>query len=402
MTQIDFRAAVYPCRVYSGVQALDHLPKEVARVGANRVFVVCGNSVARSTTIITRIAELLGDRYVGVFDDLRRNAPVDSVMAAAKAATAADANCLITVGAGTLAMAGRTVAIFMAEKGRPEDLMAQYSADRPAYSPRLNAPKVPIINILTAPTNAQNRAGAAIRSQKIGHRMEYFDPKTRPAAVFWDADALRTAPASLSISAGLTVFWWTLMAIGSVHTTNPLAQADRKQAFELALNSLERMGEPIDVEARINMCAAAFLHNRDEDDGGRPFDSHWVTRVCYALGSGIFTRDDRLDPGKIYVALTGPAIRHFGARNIDVLERMCIALRKWTTGREELTPELAEGIVTSFFQDKGHTYRLRDFGFSKDSLSEFRDFALRNFNADRDRQMLHETSALLTVLEDAW
>src|SRR3546814_19213921 len=74
------------------------------------------------------------------------------------------------------------------------------------------------------------------------------------------------------------------------------------------------------------MCAAAFLHNRDEDDGGRPFDSHWITRVCYALGSGMFTRDDRLDPGKIYVALTGPAIHHFGARNMDVLESMWAAL----------------------------------------------------------------------------
>lgn len=402
MSQTDFRAAVYPCRVYSGNQALDYLPREVSRLGAKRAFVICGNSVARRSAIISHIATLLGDQYAGVFDDLRRNAPVDSVMAAAKAALAAGADCLITVGAGTLAMAGRTVAIFMAEKGRPEELMTQYSADRPAYSPRLNAPKVPIINVLTAPTNAQNRAGAAIRSPQIGHRMEYFDPKTRPAAVFWDADALETAPASLSISAGLTVFWWALMAIGSVDSANPLAQADRKQAFHLAFASLDRMGDPIDINARINMCAAAFLHNRDEDDGGRPFDSHWITRVCYALGSGMFTRDDRLDPGKIYVALTGPAIHHFGARNMDVLERMCAALGKWPAGIDGLTPHRAEEIVTSFFRDAGHSYRLRDFGFDKNVLGEFSEFALRNFNADRDRQLLNETTNLQAVLEEAW
>lgn len=402
MAQTDFRAAAYPCRVYSGNKALALLPKEIGRLQAKRVFVVCGNSVARNTSLIRDIEILLGDRYAGVFDNLRRNAPLDSVVAAAQAATAARADCLVAVGAGTLAMAARTVAIFMAEKGKPQELMTQYTDDRPAYSPRLTSPKVPIINVLTAPTNAQNRAGSAIRDPQVGHRMEYFDPKTRPAAVFWDSDALRTAPASLSISSGLTVFWWALMAIGSVSSTNPLAQADRRQAFDLALTSLERMGNPEDAEARINMCVAAFLHNRDEDDGGRPFDSNWITRVCYALGSGIFTRDDHLDPGHIYVALTGPAIRHFGARDLKVLEHMCAALGKWKPGQSPMSAPLAEEIVTSFFAKSGHSYRLRDFGIEKSILPEFRDFSLRNFNADRDRQLLGEITALDAVLSDAW
>lgn len=400
MVQVDFKSVTYPCVVYSGEDSLKQITKVVDRLGVTRCFVVCGESVAANSDLVERIANLLGSCYAGSFRKLRRNAPLDSVLAASEAALSAQADCLIAVGAGTLTMAARTVAIFMAEKGRPEELMTQYVADRPAHSPRLNAPKVPIFNVLTAPTNAQNRAGSAIQSPLVGHRMEYFDPKTRPAAIFWDPEALRTAPASLSVSAGLTVFWWALMAIGSVETAPLLAQADRRQAFDLALASLNRMGEPVDVEARIRMCAAAFLHNRDEDDGGRPFDSHWITRVCYALGSGIFTRDDRLDPGRVYVALTGSAIRHFGSRNLDILESMCRSLG-WA-GECAITPEQAEEVVGSFFSEAGHSCRLRDFGCARADFTQYRDFALRNFNADRDRQLLGEQDLLDAVLADAW
>ena len=37
--------------------------------------------------------------------------------------------------------------------------------------------------------------------------MEFFDPKTRPVAVFWDSDALLTAPPSLARTTGASIFW---------------------------------------------------------------------------------------------------------------------------------------------------------------------------------------------------
>ena len=61
-------------------------------------------------------------------------------------------------------MATRAVAVFLAEPGDPFKIMTQYPEGKPAYSPRLDAPKPPIINIPTTPTSAMNRAGTGLKN----------------------------------------------------------------------------------------------------------------------------------------------------------------------------------------------------------------------------------------------
>lgn len=94
-----------------------------------------------------------------------------------------------------------------------------------------------------------------------------FDPKTRPSSIYWDSRALMTAPAPLAAASGFTTFWWSFMMLGGIERCNPLSQADRLQSFIIAHRALPRMVEE-DAAARIEMCAASFLQNRDEDSGG--------------------------------------------------------------------------------------------------------------------------------------
>jgi hypothetical protein len=190
----DFRAVSYPVRLYSGKDALETLPAELKRHKATRAFVVCGRSVSRKTDLIARIRRILGSALAGVFDEMAKESPLHAVQGAADAARAAQADLLVAVGAGSVIQATRVVAILLAEKGPVASLITQYPEHGPAVSPKLLAPKCPIINVLTAGTSAQNRAGAAVKSETLDHRMEFFDPKTRPVAVYWDADALLTAP----------------------------------------------------------------------------------------------------------------------------------------------------------------------------------------------------------------
>ncbi|MFH3579288.1 iron-containing alcohol dehydrogenase, partial [Acinetobacter baumannii] len=90
-------------------------------------------------------------------DGIEKDSTYASVVAAKEAAVRAGADLLIAAGGGSVLVAVRAVAIFMAETGDPFALMTQYPEGRPAYSPRLLAPKPPIINIPTTPTSAMNR-----------------------------------------------------------------------------------------------------------------------------------------------------------------------------------------------------------------------------------------------------
>src|SRR5688500_12876424 len=223
----DFRAVTYPLRLYSGKDALENLPAELKRHRSQRAFIVCGRSVSRKTPLVSHIRGILGDSLAGVFDQMAKESPLSAVTAARDAAREAKADLLIAIGAGSVVQATRVVAILLAETRPVEELITQYPDNAPAISPKLLAPKLPIINVLTAATSAQNRAGSAVKGESLDHRMEFFDPKTRPVAVFWDSDALLTAPASLARNTGGSIFWRAAMNLGAASMT-PLRSEERR------------------------------------------------------------------------------------------------------------------------------------------------------------------------------
>lgn len=397
-----FSAASYPLRLYSGEGALENLPRVLERSRAKRALVICGRSVARKTDLVNRIRAIAGERLVGVYDEMEKDAPLECVLAAVDLVREAQADMLIAVGAGTVIKAARVIAILHGEDKPPEALMTRYPPSGPAISPKLLAPKLPIVNVLTAATTAQNRAGAAVKQLEIGHRMEFFDPKTRPVAVFWDAGALLTAPASLALNTGASVFWRALMNIAGVASVNPLIEGERHQAFRLAQRAIQRITDPTDAGPRIEMCAAAFLQNREEDEGRLLSDAHWVARVTYALAASTINLCESVGQGEGYAALTGAAIRHFGDRNPDEIAAMGQAL-----GLEGLTPGAGAcarvaDATDAFFLKLGLKMRLRELGVSREALPRIVEFSMRNFNADRNRAFLNEREGLSATLEAAW
>ena len=397
MSETRFSAVSYPLRLFSGAGALEHLPRVLDRARAKRAFVICGRSVSQKTNLIGRIRELAGEHFAGVYDAMAKDAPLECVLAAVRAARDAQADLLIAVGAGTVLKATRVIAILHAEDKPPEELMTRYPPSGPAVSPKLLAPKLPIVNVLTAATTAQNRAGAAVKQPELGHRMEFFDPKTRPVAIFWDADALLTAPATLALNTGASVLWRALMNMGGVASANPLIEGERRQAFALASRAIERVSDPGDAEARIELCAASFLQNREEDEGRRLSDTHWPSRVAYALAASTINLVESVGQGEAYASVTGAAIRHFGERNAREVAAIGDAL-----GLYAAAPQQLGDAVDAFFQRIGLSTRLRDYDVPRDMLPRIVEFSMRNFNADRNREFVNERETLQRTLHDAW
>jgi len=254
-----FRAAGYEWRLTCGAEAVEQgLRQAVERARAKRAFVICSPSVNRRTDTVRRIEAALGGLYAGVFDGIEKDSTYASVRAATDAAKDAGADLLIAAGGGSVLVAVRAVAIFLGETGDPFALMTQYPAGKPAYSPRLTAPKPPIVNIPTTPTSAMNRAGTGLKNPDLDHRMEYFDPKTRPQAILLDEAALAATPDEVMRSTATTVFASALAAMA--HTDiNPLAEASRDHAFRLAHRAYLRLiDSPADPAARMELALAAF------------------------------------------------------------------------------------------------------------------------------------------------
>ena len=396
----NFRATGYPFRLYSGTDALERLPEEIARHKAGRAFIVCGRTVSRKTPLIARMRQILGERFAGLYDEIDKDTSRSSVVHAAEAARAARADLVIGVGAGSVIQGTRIVTILLAEKKPIEELVTQYPEHGPAISPRLLAPKLPIINVLTAPTTAQNRAGSRMKDDSTARGMEFFDPKTRPAAIFWDKEALLTAPSSLIRTGAGTIWCRSVMNLGGIGE-NPMVEGNRLQSYRLAAGALSRIGNPADAGPRFDLCAATLLQNREADDGGTQFARHWAMRVSYAFSTAIISIFPHVGQGEAYAALTGTMLRRLGGRDPEAMARIAAGIGVGE-GAAADAPERIARKMEEVFQSLGMPTRLSGLSIERAKLPLVLEHSLKNFNADPKRDFVKERELLAEILEAAW
>lgn len=399
-----FRAVSFPWRLHVGVGALNQLADEVRRTKAQRAFVICGQTVAHKTNLLQRVKDQLGSLFAGVFDVMAKDSSWPAVQKGVEAARAVGADLLIAIGGGSVIVGTRAIAILLAEKGDPYTLMTQYPEGQPPVSPRLMAPKPPIINVLTTPTTAMNRAGTGLKNDQLDHRMEFYDPKTRPTAIFWDAEALLTAPPDLLRSTATTTFSNSVRHLG-IPTMNPLVEGDRLQAFRLLHRALPRiMSEPDDVNLRIDLCTAAFLENRAADDGAdRRRERDQASSRAYALATALHIRYDHVRQGEATSAVTPTVTRLTPPRDVSVAARIAGALGVWKEGMSsEVAAAATAEALESLFTSIGMPTRLRALEIAESELPLLAHDTLKNFNANPGARSDAYVDEMLQLLRAAW
>jgi alcohol dehydrogenase class IV len=404
MSEQSFRAVVHALRLHCGRKVIEAALKEtVDRARAKRAFVICSRSVNQRTDTVSRIAAALGDRYAGVFDGIAKDSTYASVCAARDSAVAAGADLLIAVGGGSVMVATRVVAIFMAEPGDPFAIMTQYPEGKPAYSPRLLAPKLPIINIPTTPTSAMHRSGAGLKNPDLDHRMEYFDPKTRPQAIFLDEDALLSAPADLLRSTATTVFASHVVAMSQTDV-NLLAEASRNHAFRLAYRAYPRLAdEPDNAALRIDLAVAALLQDRAEDDGMRRYRAG-AFAGNYAVSTALHVRYPHVGQGESTSVLHATKIRLSEDIDTQAATQLAEALEVWRDGMDAKGAAFAAADkLEGLYSRVGVPTRLRQIQIPREDLQAIANETVKNFNFNPGlRSAQEQIDEALRLLEAAY
>ncbi|MGR3321172.1 MAG: iron-containing alcohol dehydrogenase [Pseudooceanicola sp.] len=396
----DFRAVSRPCRIHSGEGAIRQLGAELKRAGVSRALLVTGRSIAERTDLPGLLDTAADGRIAGHFGAMRKDTPLEDVQAAATMAREIGADGLVALGGGSVIQGVRVAAILLAEDGAPEDLATQYPEDGPAISPRLMAPKLPIVNVPTIGTTAQDRGGSPVQAQGLGRRLEYFDPKTRPAALFWDRAALATAPESM-LRATAAMLWWRAVLDMGYSRATILADLNRREVLAITdrIRSALSDGDAGDA-VRADLCVATWLQNRAADDGARAVNT-WVSRVSYAFAVALFHTHGHLSQGAATAAVGPTVLREMGPRDPDALAGMADALGLDAQGPEATAAALADRMAADF-RGLGHATDLSALDIPRDSAAGMLDNALSNFNADPNRDFRRERDRLDKVMAACW
>ena len=401
MPNVDsFRSVALPLRIHAGAGALDKLAEEVDRQRATRAFIVCGQSVARHTNLLERTTDALGDRLVGVFDGAEAGSPLPSVEKGAAMATAADADVIVALGGGSAVVTTRAIIVLLGEGGRVQDYATKYPPGKPPVSPRLLKPKLPNIVVLTTPTTAMTRAGTAVIDLDTGHRVELFDPKTRPCAVIWDEEALLTAPIQLCLSAAASCF---SSVVGGLQTLgiNPLAEGDLLQALRLLTANMGMVRkQPEDGGVRLNLTAAAYLANRSSDNGA---GGGGAMAVVSSLAHSLDTRYPKCDHGSAYSVLTAPGIRFNRSYNAAGQAQLAFLMGVDTHGMDQQrSAQAAADAVENMYREAGMPLRLKDVGVAQEGIQQIAEDSMTDFGLHRNVRPVEGAQELVELLQEIW
>jgi alcohol dehydrogenase len=395
----SFRHVSYLVRIHAGDNAIAGLGEEVDRAGAKRALVVCGQTIARRTNLLDRVKEALEDRFAGVFDGVEAGSPLPSVELGVAAARDAGADIIVAVGGGSAVVTARAIIILLAEGGAAHDHATKYPPGQPPVSPRLMKPKIPNIIVLTTPTTAANRAATAVTDLEIGHRLEMFDPKTRPSAVFWDTEALLTAPPRLCLSAAGSPYSGVVGGLQSTRL-NPLAEGDLLQSLRLLQDNLPLANtEPHNGQVRLNLCAASLMYNRASDSGA----GGGAIGVVSALAHSLDTRYKECDHGSAYSITTAPGMRFNQEYNIAGQAHLASILgvrQKDMDDRQ--AAEAAAQAVGLTYRDLGMPLRLRDVGVPEDGIKVIAEDSMTDFGLHRNVRPVKEVDELTGLLREIW
>lgn len=393
----SFSYRSYPLSLHAGKDALSHLRAEIDRAKAKRAFVICGKSVATRTDLLDRVQASLGDKFAGAFKGVETSSPLPAVLAGADAARAANADLIVAIGGGSAMVTARAIVILLAEKKDIHEICTQYPPGQAPVSPRLMAPKMPNILVLTTPSTAMTRAGTAVMDTETRHRLELYDPKTRPFAMIWDEDALLTSPAELYLSTAASAFSGILTGVAAPRT-NPVSHGDFLQALRLSLESLPRIRtEPQNAAARMDLAAASFLSNRALDAmRGRTFG------IISSLGHVLDTLYENVTHGDAYSLTTAWGMRFNREQATEGLARLAKALGVGE-GREPLEAAArAADYVEDFYRRLGMPVKLREAGIPREDIGRIAHDAMHDFYLHQNARKVKSESELIELLEQMW
>jgi alcohol dehydrogenase class IV len=239
-----------PTQVLAGHGMLASLPQAVVALGCKRAMVLTDAGV-RQAGLAELAQNALCDFYVGIFDDVPADSDLSTVDSATAKARELGADCIVSVGGGSVIDTAKAVCVTLKNGGEANDHIAFM---------RLSEPQTPHVCIpTTAGTGSEVTNVAVIHNSKLDRKVYIVDEHIIPNVAILDPRFTISLPARLTAATGMDAITHAVEAL-----TSTLAQT---VCDGQALHALRLMKEYLptavangeDEQARIQVSVAACM-----------------------------------------------------------------------------------------------------------------------------------------------
>jgi acyl-CoA reductase-like NAD-dependent aldehyde dehydrogenase/alcohol dehydrogenase class IV len=341
-----------PTTVVSGHGALSSIYKSIVDLGCKRALILTDPGV-KAAGLADLVKNMLADFCVGIFDKIPADPDLEAVDAATEAARELKADCIVSVGGGSVMDTAKGVCVTLKNGGKANDYLNFLVLTEP-QTPHIAVPT-------TSGTGSEVTSVSVLTSHKAGRKLFIVDPKIAPNIAILDPVFTMGLPKSLTVSTAMDAL---THAVEDMTSTMANLICDG-----LALQAIRLIGEnlPLAVEdgknekARINLQVAATV-------------AGWAfTTAQVGLAHGMAHTVGALHhvPHGAACGIVLPKVMRYNVEtSADKLALVAQALGVNTGGMSEKDAALAAAdAVEALMQKVGHPMRLRDVGVPEENLA---------------------------------
>jgi maleylacetate reductase len=274
-------------RIVHGVPAGAAVLAEAKRLGAKRVFVISGRSLAALRDgPLQRVSTALGELHAGGFSAVRAHSPREDVIAAANAARECGADLLVGVGGGSAIDATKAVLACLWMGLDSPAAMERYREGAPADVARaIEAPQraIRMLAVSTTLSASEFTGMCGITDSSTQAKQRFVHRLMVPVSAVLDPAATLDTPHDLLFSTAIRSVDHAVETWCSLQAT-PATEAASLQGLRLLARSLPAIArDPTDLKPRLEAQFGMWQAVTPLAAGVQTGASHGIG---YALGAG--------------------------------------------------------------------------------------------------------------------
>lgn len=243
-----------PVKVIAGHAALEHIPFELATLGAKRPLIITDKGV-RANKLLTPIEaafESTEAEIAAIFDDVPPDSSLETVRKAAQLYRQNNCDAIIAVGGGSVIDTSKATNILVSEGG--DDLL-QYSGAH-----NLPKPLKPFFVIpTTSGTGSEVTMVAVVSDTEKNVKMPFASYYLMPHAAILDPRMTQTLPPHLTAMTAMDAMTHAVEAYTCM-AANPISDAYATAAVKkVSENLFKVLDNPTDAQGRLELAQASTM-----------------------------------------------------------------------------------------------------------------------------------------------
>ncbi|MEZ4324236.1 MAG: iron-containing alcohol dehydrogenase [Polyangiales bacterium] len=243
-----------PVKIVAGAAALEHVPYELASLGATAPLVITDKGVRGAGLVDVVLGAILhgGTSTPPVYDDVPPDSGTDVVTAIARFYRARGCDSIIALGGGSVIDTAKAVNVLVSEGGDDLHAYAGTGVVKRRLRPLFVLPT-------TSGTGSEATSVAVIRDSQTGAKLPFVSPFLLPDAAVLDPRLTLGLPPFFTAATGMDAMTHAVEAFLCL-AKNPLSDAYAMAAIrKLSENLVPLLDDPTNAERRLEVALAATM-----------------------------------------------------------------------------------------------------------------------------------------------